>query len=84
MNDVKLLEQLGRQARAASAPRLDVVAPVMQQIRRARPERPTILWAAAGLTSVMAIAAAIFALQLLAQWQDPLNQWFTTFDTVLR
>ena len=84
MNDLELLNQLGARAQKAAAPRIDVTNNVLARIRATQPIPLAPWWAAAGVATGLAAAAAIAAVWSWQLAQEPLTHWLAPLEMVLQ
>jgi hypothetical protein len=89
MDEIEVLRRFAAQSGAATSPRVDVAARVLESIRRGRDQqdwlagamRPMMTAAAASL--LLAVSLGFFAQQAVAEMQDPLASLFTPFVVTL-
>jgi hypothetical protein len=84
MNELDILSQLGAKAQNATAPRIDAVPGVLARIQEPQPIPLAAWWAAAGVATGLAAAAAIAAVWSWQLAQEPLTHWLAPLEMVLQ
>jgi hypothetical protein len=84
MNEQRVIAKLASAGRAGGPPEIDVAALVISRLAAPRPPSRAMLWAATGVSAVLAMAATLVALLAWQVRQDPFGDFMQSMVAVIR